>query len=127
MKKILKATAEIILETVREAKKAIKEELGRIIVILQILFPVLLAVYIEGTVQKLVISCIWIYIMTVLHRLDRRMNRRTEDGMPIPPGRLTICDSAGFIQYADGMEEEAVIYLDELQEYLHMKGIMKYE
>ena len=124
---MLKIITEIISETIREAKKAIKEELGRIIVMLQILFPVLLAVYIDGTVQKLLLSCVWIYVMTILHRLDRRMNGRTEDGMPIPPGKLTVCDSAGFIQYADGMEEEAVIYLDELQEYLRLKGIMKYE
>ena len=125
--KTLKIITEIISETIREAKKAIREELGRVVIILQILLPVLLAVYVDGTIQKLLLSCVWVYVMTVLHRFDRRINRRTEDGMPIPPGRLTVCDSAGFIQYADGMEEEAVIYLDELQEYLRLKGIMKYE
>lgn len=111
---------------IADGAKAVKEGLGKIAVLLQIVFPVVLLMVGFEVLDALVLSAVWCFVVACIKRLDARINNRIIDGLPLPPCRLTEGDGTAFISLAEGHEEEAIIYLSELEQYLKRRNLLNY-
>jgi hypothetical protein len=112
------------IEMFGEAYAEIKKNIGKIVLLLQILIPVYLAKTCEGIFEMLYLSCIWVFILALLRRIDWRVNRKNKDGLPLPPCRLTEANE-DMVYLIPDREEEAVIYLNELEEYLKRRKLIE--
>lgn len=124
---VLECIGEITASMMEDVGKTVKEELGKVAVLLQIAIPVLLSINDFSMVEKIVLSCGWVFIVSFLKRMDNKLNNKFMDGFPLPPCKMIDTESKEFLQIVQGNEEEAVIYLDELERYLKRRGLLDYE
>lgn len=114
----------VFCEQIAAVLKGIKESIGKISVVLQILIPVILSVYCTGISQKIVAATVIVYVTCYLKILDCRINRKRKDGFPLPPCQLTETDKDGFVEIKEGCLEAAIIYLSDVEDYI--KKIERY-
>lgn len=124
---VVKAMKETFSEGVNGAKKGIKEELGKIAVVVQILAPVVLcAVGVQWYVM-LVFSALLYVITKYLSELSYKLNNITHRGIPVPEKRFTsISSEDGTVNLDEVDAEQAILYLCEVEDYLEMKGLLKH-
>lgn len=107
-----------LIELTRDILNGIAESTGKIAVLLQILFPVIITMTNTTLLQKAAISCVWAFLVTYLGIVDRKINRRKKNGMPLPPCKLTTTDKAGFVEIIEGRTEAAIIYLSDIEDWI---------
>lgn len=109
------------MEVMENIGETFRQSIGGLTLLVQIIFPLLIASMDATTFQKLLVSTVWIYLTTYLVALDRRLNRRDKDGFPLPPCELTKTDKNGFVEITEGHIEDAVIYLSDIEDYIKRK------
>lgn len=108
----------VFVEMFENFYKGVRQDLGKIAVLLQIAFPLLVCVSDATMLQKALMVCAWVFIVSYLRKLDMRLNRRSDGGFPMPPCKLTKVDRNGFVEVVEGKTEAAIIYLSDVEEYL---------
>ena len=111
-----------LLEMLNGIKHTVIEELGKIAVIIEVLIPVLLMKMNMGTTKTIIVSCLLIMLVRYIKEIGYKLNKTTERGFPIPSEPMIERDENGFVSIVEGKEQEAILYLDDVQEYLKSKG-----
>lgn len=114
---------QVLLELVDDMEKALSESIGKIAIVLQILIPVLIGIADATTWERIALSAGWTFIVVYMKRADLKLNRKEKGGFPLPPCKLTKTDKNGFVDIVEGMEEIAIIYLSDLEEYIERKNL----
>lgn len=129
MKKEEKKVMKVLVETMKEMLSVIKygivEELDKIAVIVQIVFPVILVYFQMGVLQTLLLSMIFTFVIKYIKEVSYKLNNVNERGFPISNTRYTNVDDNGFISIKEELQQESVLYLYEIEEYLKKKGLLK--
>lgn len=114
-----------LIEVLSEVKHSIVEELGKIAVIIQILIPVLISRLQIGILGQIVVSCLLLFVVKIIKELDYKINNTTDRGLPVPKESYIDRNRSGLIRLKEGMEHEAILYLDDVEEFLRSKGLLK--
>lgn len=114
-----------LIEVLSEVKYSIIEELGKIAVIIQILIPVLISRLQIGILGQIVVSCLLLFVVKIIKELDYKINNTTDRGLPVPKESYIDRNRSGLIRLKEGMEHEAILYLDDVEEFLRSKGLLK--
>ena len=114
-----------LIEVLSEVKHSIIEELGKIAVIIQILIPVLIGKLQIGILGQIVVSCLLLFVVKIIKELDYKINNTTDRGLPVPKESYIDRNRSGLIKLKEGMEHEAILYLDDVEEFLRSKGLLK--
>lgn len=99
----------------------VMESIGKIAVLVQIVFPLIIAISEVTLSQKFLMSCVWVYLVAYMKIVDRRVNRKKKDGFPLPPCQLTTTDKEGFVEIVEGRQEAAIIYLSDVEEWIRKR------
>lgn len=124
-KKVVKVLIETMKELLSMIKYGIVEELDKIAVIVQIAFPVMLVYFQMGVLQTLLLSMIFTFVIKYIKEVSYKLNNVNERGFPISNTRYTNVDDNGFISIKEELQQESVLYLYEIEEYLKKKGLLK--
>lgn len=114
-----------LIEVLSEVKHSIVEELGKIAVIIQILIPVLISRIQIGILGQIIVSCLLLFVVKIIKELDYKINNTTDRGLPVPKESYIDRNRSGLIRLKEGMEHEAILYLDDVEEFLRSKGLLK--
>lgn len=114
-----------LIEVLSEVKYSIIEELGKIAVIIQILIPVLISRLHVGILGQIIVSCLLLFVVKIIKELDYKINNTTDRGLPVPKESYIDRNRSGLIRLKEGMEHEAILYLDDVEEFLRSKGLLK--
>lgn len=114
-----------LIEVLSEVKYSIIEELGKIAVIIQILIPVLISRLQISILGQIVVSCLLLFVVKIIKELDYKINNTTDRGLPVPKESYIDRNRSGLIRLKEGMEHEAILYLDDVEEFLRSKGLLK--
>ena len=114
-----------LIEVLSEVKHSIIEELGKIAVIIQILIPVLISRLQIGILGQIVVSCLLLFVVKIIKEMDYKINNTTDRGLPVPKESYIDRNRSGLIRLKEGMEHEAILYLDDVEEFLRSKGLLK--
>lgn len=124
-KELLVLLIKTLIEVLSEVKHSIIEELGKIAVIIQILIPVLISRLQFGILGQIVVSCLLLFVVKIIKELDYKINNTTDRGLPVPKESYIDRNKSGLIRLKEGMEHEAILYLDDVEEFLRSKGLLK--
>lgn len=124
-KELLVLLIKTLIEVLSEVKHSIIEELGKIAVIIQILIPVLISRLQIGILGQIVVSCLLLFVVKIIKELDYKINNTTDRGLPVPKESYIDRNRSGLIRLKEGMEHEAILYLDDVEEFLRSKGLLK--
>lgn len=119
----------ILLETFLEMlaifKNTFVKELENIAVVIQVIIPLVIVAHGGDVVQMLITSCILTVSIKYIKEVSYKLNNTTDNGIPVPKERCTERDRYGFISFVEGKETEALLYLNELEEYFKKTGKLK--
>ena len=124
-KELLVLLIKTLIEVLSEIKYSIIEELGKIAVIIQILIPVLISRLQIGILGQIIVSCLLLFVVKIIKELDYKINNTTDRGLPVPKESYIDRNRSGLIRLKEGMEHEAILYLDDVEEFLRSKGLLK--
>lgn len=123
-----KTFIKVLVELVRGAKYEFIKHLGFVVCVVQVLFPVMVCVLVQETeinyLAVILISCFFYFVVKCLKEVSYILNSTSRTGFPIPEHYLTEVDRNGFIGFKQGAEEEAILYLNDVEEYLKKKGYL---
>lgn len=123
-----KTFVQVLLELVLGAKYEFIKHLGFIVCTVQVLFPVMICVLVQDTkvnyATVFLLSCVFYLAIKCFKEVSCILNSTSKTGFPIPEHYLTETDGNGFIGFKQGAEEEAILYLNDVEEYLKKKGYL---
>lgn len=124
-----KKNLNVLIETLKEFFYLLKsetiKELGKIAVIIQIVVPVVLSVMSLHVISVVILVSVFLFITEYVKKVSYKLNNVTEQGIPIPPHRLTEKDDYGVIKLKEEEVQEAILYLYDIEEYFNSRGIKR--
>lgn len=123
MKSVIKAVVQSFFEVCCTALKVFKRELETLAVVIQILIPIAVATNTNDIAEMIACSVILNIIVWYIKLVARKLNKRTTEGVPIMQERL-IVEEDGISGIRSGRTQDAILYLQEVQEYFEMKGML---
>ena len=124
-KKVFPAVVQTIVEFAYSVKYGIVKELNHIAAIMQLVCSVLLAR--SGfDIIELIFAYLLLGLVTLLMKeIGYKLNSVTDRGIPIPDRRFVKIDNHGFISIDEEDVQEAMLYLNDIEEYISSKGWLK--
>ena len=121
---VMNAFVQSFFEVCCTVLKTFKRELETLAIVIQIAIPIVIATQMDGIGKMVVCSAILNLIVWYVKLVARKLNKRTTDGIPIMQEKL-IVEEDGITGIKAGMTQDAILYLQEIQEYFEKKGILK--
>lgn len=123
---VLKVLATTPLNMVKTFCNGIKRNLNAIAILLEVIFPLLLIWANMGIKIDIVLCCIFVFLVHYMKEVHRTLNSVSTRGMPVPTKRFTKMESGMVMLKDDSDLAELLIYMNELEDYLYLKGLVKY-
>lgn len=124
-RKLRNALINTMHEMVSEIAHGFIKGLGTIALIIQILIPVILLQLNVNTIKAIIYSVILLFITKYIKEVGYKVNNKTERGLPLPNDFYVIKDEYGFISLREGFEQDAILYLYDVEDYIRGKGWLK--
>ena len=125
-KKVFPAVVQTVVEFAYSVKYGIVKELNHIAAIMQLVCSVLLAR--SGfDIIELIFAYVLLGLVTMfMKEIGYKLNSITDRGVPIPDRRFVKIDNHGFISIDEEDVQEAMLYLNDVEEYISSKGWLKW-
>lgn len=123
---VLKVLATTPLNMVKTFCNGIKRNLNAIAILLEVIFPLLLIWVNMGIKMDIVLCVVFVFLVHYLKEVHRLLNSVSTRGMPVPTKRFTKMESGMVMLKDDSDLAELLIYTNELEDYLYLKGLVKY-
>lgn len=124
-KKVFPAIIQTVVEFAYSVKYGIVKELNHIAAIMQLVCSILLARS-DFDIIELIFAYTLLGLVTMLMKeIGYKLNSITDRGIPIPDRRFVKIDNHGFISIDEEDIQEAMLYLNDVEEYISSKGWLK--
>lgn len=124
-KKVFPAVVQTVVEFAYSVKYGIVKELNHIAAIMQLVCSILLARS-DFDIIELIFAYTLLGLVTMLMKeIGYKLNSITDRGVPIPDRRFVKIDNHGFISIDEEDIQEAMLYLNDVEEYISSKGWLK--
>lgn len=124
-KKVFPAVVQTIVEFAYSVKYGIVKELNHIAAIMQLVCSVLLARSGFDVVELIFAYTLLGLVTLLMKEIGYKLNSITDRGVPIPDRRFVKIDNHGFISIDEEDVQEAMLYLNDVEEYISSKGWLK--
>lgn len=124
-KKVFPAIIQTVVEFAYSVKYGIVKELNHIAAIMQLVCSILLARS-DFDIIELIFAYTLLGLVTMfMKEIGYKLNSITDRGIPIPDRRFVKIDNHGFISIDEEDIQEAMLYLNDVEEYISSKGWLK--
>lgn len=123
---VLKVLVKTPLNMARTFCNGIKRNLNAIAILLELIFPLLIIWANMGIKMDIVFCVIFVFLIHYLKEVHRLLNSVNTRGMPVPIKRFTKMEDGMVMLKDDSDLAELLIYTNELEDYLYLKGLVKY-
>lgn len=123
--KIGKAVADTTREFSYRFYNTLIKELGHLSTIFLLIVPLLIVCITSDKRVMLILSCVFVLCSHFVKEVGYKLNGETNRGVPIPPLRFTEKDENGIIHINSDYQQEAIVYLCNVEEYLEKRGLIK--
>lgn len=120
---VINAFVQSFFEVCCTALKTFKRELETLAIVIQIAIPIVIATKCGDAGEMLAYSALLNLIAWYIKLVARKLNKRTTEGVPIMQKKL-IVEEDGIAGIKAGFTQDAILYLQEIQEYFEKKGML---
>lgn len=122
----LKVLYQVPVSMTRKLLNGIVRNLNLIAVLIEVLFPILLIWLNMSLQESILFSLLFVFIVHYIKNVSNELNSTNTRGMPVPRIRFTKKDGDMVTMEDETNLAELLIYMNELEEYLKVKGLVRY-
>ena len=117
---VLKVLATTPQKMARTFCNGVKRNLNAIAILLELIWAYM------GIIVDFILCIIFVFLIHYLKEVHRLLNSVNTRGMPVPIKRFTKMEDGMVMLKDDSDLAELLIYTNELEDYLYLKGLVKY-
>lgn len=117
---------EVIKEYASNFLYTVIAEFDKISILLMIVVPFVLQSAIKSRIVSAVLWAVIMLVLSIIRETFYRVRSVNNEHIPVYSRRFTYKDRDGFVNINEKDQEEALLYLSEVEDYLQKKGRLKF-